>query len=299
MKRSMFYIRRALFSAAVATVSFSAPAADADWTVIRDTLPNGKALYAELPKERLPRDYTPRGFIRQPSFVRGAGAVNKNEHAMLLYMDADVLPPALMAGYRYGMVYWWDIGLDVGGDAGVFQSIVRTRIENIKIRKTESFFWSNEYSAGFKYHSHTFSDNVRFDDKSIVFSVDNSFAFRFKPDREKSLYLTTLFYVDYDLHTPRRQTDYYLLPAIAGFETMLGNHANFFVEAGMAYSINGMQFGDGTILYDKSWFPTLRIGMALRSGSKTAIYYTRETRKLSRGKQPAPFPKIEGHRPEK
>jgi hypothetical protein len=254
------------------------------FTVFRDTLPNGKALYAELPAGRAPNDFTPIGFVRQPSFVRGAGVLNKKEHALLLYMDADVLPPALMAGYRYGLVYWWNIGADIGGDAGVFQSTVRTRIENVKLRKTESFFWSNEFAAGFKYHRFDFGKKARFDDRSCIVTVDNSFAWRFTPDRSKSVYLSTLFYMDYDLHTPHRQTDYYLMPAIIGYETMLSNYTNFFVEVTAAYSINGMELGDGTILYEKSWFPSLRLGIALRSGKRTAVYYTRETRKLSRGK---------------
>jgi hypothetical protein len=257
-----------------------------DFDSYRDTLSNGKIMFAELPKGRSATDYTPRGFVRQPSFVRGAGLLNKNEHAVLLYMDGDLLPPGLMAGYRYGLLYWWNVGLDVGGDAGVFQAIMRTRIENIKLRKTESFIWSNEFSAGFKYHSFDFGNNARFDDRSLVATVDNSFAYRFKPARTKSVYLTTLFYVDYDLHSPRRQTDYYLMPVFVGFESMRGDHRNFFLELGAAYSFNGMQFGDGTILYDKSWFPVFRCGITLRTGSKTAVYYTRETRRLSRGIQP-------------
>ena len=85
--------RSLILIAITAILSFSlqaSAASEADFTVIRDTLPNGKALYAELPRERMPTDYTPRGFIRQPSFVRGSGVVNRNEHALLLYMDADV-----------------------------------------------------------------------------------------------------------------------------------------------------------------------------------------------------------------
>ena len=288
MTHSATYLLPVIFSVLIVFPGHRSDAAvtDTAFTVIRDTLPGGKALYAELPNERLPTDYTPRGFVRQPSFVRGAGVINKREHALLLYMDGDVLPPAIMAGYRYGMWYWWNVGVDIGGDLGVFQALVRTRIENIKIRRTESFFWSNEFSGGFKYHQHDFGNDIRFDDRSLVAAVDNSFAYRFKPDRKKSLYLTSLFYVDYDLHTPRRQTDYYLLPAILGYETMLGDHTSFFAELGAAYSINGMEFADGTVLYEKGWFPVLRIGVAFRTGSKTAIYYTRETKRLSKGKQP-------------
>jgi hypothetical protein len=249
---------------------------------------NGTRFRAELPKSRLPTDYTPIGFVRQPSFVRGAGTLNKGEHSFVLYSDGDLIPQPTMLGYRYGIFYWWDIGYDVGANAGVFQTFVRTRMENLKTRKSEAFFWSNEWSAGYKIHDIALRDNVRFDDKSLVGTFDNSLAYRMGPARRASIYLLNELYVDYDLHSPRRQTDYYVMPAILGFEAMVGNHASFFAELGAAYSINGTQFADGSKLYDKTWFPTFRIGTALRTGSSTAIYYTRETKPLSRGKQPKP-----------
>lgn len=63
--------------------------------------------------------------------------LNKNEHALLLYLDGDILPPTVMLGYRYGLFYWWDVGADVGGDNGVFQALACTRMENFKARKTK------------------------------------------------------------------------------------------------------------------------------------------------------------------
>jgi|GEM_PF-2428249 hypothetical protein len=247
---------------------------------------NGKQYNALLPKNRLATDYTPIGFTRQPSFVRGAGMLNKGEHAFVLYDDGDLIPQPLMLEYRYGLLYWWDAAVDVGGNAGVFQAFIRTRIENAKTRKSEALFWANELSLGYKIHSMTVKDNLTFDDKSLVFAVDNSVAYRMGKKRNSSFYLLSIFYVDYDLHSPRRQTDYYVMPAILGYESMVGDHASFFVEAGAAYSINGMQFADGGIMYKNSWFPVFRIGLALRTGSSTAVYYTRETMPLSRGPQP-------------
>lgn len=247
---------------------------------------SGKLFTAELPKKRSPSDYTPLGFVKQPSFVRGGGVLNKNEHSLLLYADGDLLPPAIMLSYSYGLLYWWNIGVDIGGNSGVFQALVRTRMENLKTRKTERFFWSNQISAGFKHHEMDFSDDLQFDDRSIVGIIDNSLGLRFGPMKRKVLYLLNIFYIDYDIHSPRRQTDYYLIPAMVGFETMIGEHASFFVESGAVYSINGMQMADNRVLYERDWFPTLKVGVAWRSGGKTAIYYTRETKLLSRGRQP-------------
>jgi len=246
----------------------------------------GKLFTAELPKNRSPLDYTPLGFVKQPSFVRGGGVLNKNEHSLLIYADGDLLPPAIMLSYSYGLLYWWDFGIDIGGNSGVFQSLVRTRMENIKSRKTEKFFWSNQISAGFKHHKINFNDDLQFDDQSFVGIIDNSLGLRLGPMKRKVLYLLTIFYIDYDIHSIRRQTDYYLIPAMAGFEAMIGEHASFFVESGAVYSINGMQMSDNKVLYERDWFPTMKIGVAWRSGGKTAIYYTRETKPLSRGRQP-------------
>lgn len=250
------------------------------------TARTGKTYSAQLPKNRAANDYTPIGFVRQPSFIRGAGVLNKYEHAFVAYVDGDVLPPAMTVGYRYGLLYWWNVGFDMGGDAGVFQAFARTRIENLKTRRSEAFFWSNEFSAGYKLHHFTIGKDARFDDRSLVATIENSLGMRLGVARAHALYLLTTFYVDYDLHQPRRQTDYYLLPAVLGYEAMVNEHANFFVELGAAYSFNGMQLGDKSILFEKSWFPVFRIGLALRSGNKTVVYYTRETAPLSRGRQP-------------
>jgi hypothetical protein len=254
----------------------------------RYTAGNGKTYAAELPKNRAPADYTPIGFVKQPSFISGAGVLNKNEHAFLLHLDGDLIPSPVMLGYRYGLFYWWDIGVDVGGANGVFQALAHTRVENLKTRKSEKFFWSNEFKAGYKLHEATINKDLRFDDRSLVAMIDNSLSYRLGALRKQALYLLTVFYVDYDLHRPHRQTDYYLMPAILGFETMIGEHGNFFIELGAAYSINGMQLADNSKLNEKSWFPVFKIGIALRSGAKTAVYYTRETKPLSRGEQPKP-----------
>jgi hypothetical protein len=287
-----------ILSVMVITVSVLTVSAERADTVFNDvTTPSvndsflytssfGKTYSAILPKDRLPTDYTPLGFTRQPSFVRGAGLLNKREHAFVLYADGDIIPPPLMLGYRYGMFYWWDFGVDIGADKGIFQTFVRTRLENLKTRKSEAFLWSNEFAAGFKNHNIDLGQNLRFDDRSFVFTADNALASRLGKARTKSLYLLTVLYVDYDLHSPRRQTDYYVEPAVLGFETMAGEYTNFFVELGAAYSINGTQFGDNSKLCEKTWFPVFRIGTALRTGKQTAIYYTRETKPLSRGVQP-------------
>jgi hypothetical protein len=286
-----FFGRILSFCLAAVTATFGGPAPDyitagdtAD--TYRYTAGNGKTYAAELPKIRAPADYTPIGFVKQPSFISGAGVLNKNEHALLLYLDGALLPPAVMLGYRYGLFYWWDVGVDVGGDKGVFQALARTRMENLKTRKSERFFWSNEFTAGYKLHEAVINKNLRFDDRSLIATVDNSLTYRLGALRNQALYLLTVFYLDYDLHQPRRQTDYYFMPAILGFETMIGGHGNFIIELGAAYSINGMQMADNTKLYEKSWFPVFKTGIALRSGAKTAVYYTRETKPLSRGNQP-------------
>ena len=261
-------------------------AGTADYQTYQYTSAFGETYHAKLPRDRHPRDYTPIGFKKQPSFVRGGGMPNKREHMMLLYADGDVIPQPLMLGYRYGLLYWWDVGFGVGADYGIFQAWVHTRFENIKTRESERFFWGTAIRAGYKWHDLTISEDVQFDDKSIITIVENTFALRLGEARRRVLYLNSTFYADFDLHTPRRQTDLYVMPAGLGFETMVGEHASFFLEAGMTYSINGMELADGSKLYEGDWFPVFKIGTALRTGKRTAVYYARETAPLSRGEQP-------------
>lgn len=214
--------------------------------------------------------------IQQPSFIEAGGLLRKNEHAMVLYADAKYFPAPVMVGYRYGIFYWWEMGLDVGGNAGIFQALIHLKMENFKTKRTEFFFWGFVYDTGFKIHDTNMSKNLTFDDDDLYFDdrswihdLKNSFAFRFGDKKDKAVYLVTEFYIDQDLHTPRRQNDYYLGPAHLGFETAIGKHANFFVEAGVIWAINGMETEDG-IKYENDWFPVLKIGMAARTGDKTA-----------------------------
>jgi hypothetical protein len=223
------------------------------------------------------RDYTPEGFVKQPSFVEKGGMMNKNEHAFILYADGAFLPPAIMLGYRYGINYWWEIGFDAGGDYGLFQALFHTKMEMFKTRKTELFFWALQLKFGYKYHKFELNKDNYFDDKSLVLQLDNSLAIRLGKKRDKVLYYDTLFYVDIDLHSPRRQTDFYIGPVILGYEMMIGKFLSFFIEAGWIISLNGMETDKG-LYYDGDSFPVGKIGIAFRTGERTAIYYSKETK---------------------
>ncbi|MBN2531214.1 MAG: hypothetical protein JXR76_32830 [Deltaproteobacteria bacterium] len=229
------------------------------------------------------RDFTPKGWVRQPSFVSHAGILNKNEHAAVLTVDGELLPPAILAGYRYGLFYWWEAGFDVGGDYGVFEALAHMKMEYFKTAKSERFYWGGTYKTGYKHHKVDFKEDVlEFDDRSWIVSLENSFALRFGKTRQKSLYLATQFYIDYDLHAKHRQTDYYVAPALLGWENTIGNHGNFFIHAGMVYAINGMEMPSDRILYEGDWFPIVQFGFGLRSGDKTAIYYAPQTRHMAK-----------------
>jgi hypothetical protein len=223
------------------------------------------------------RDYTPPGIRQQPSFVSDAGTLNKNEHAVLFTINGDVLPPALMVGYRYGLYYWWDIGLEVGGDYGVFQALFHTKFENWKTIDTERFYWGARLNTGYKQHQPDLTDQMYFDDNSWVYELTNTLSLRFGREMRRAFYLNTSFYIDQDIRGEGRQTDYYFRPAVLGFETVLKKHGNFFLEAGVVWSINGMETDRG-VEYDNSWFPVARLGFAIRTDDLTAIYYTRDTR---------------------
>ena len=227
------------------------------------------------------RDFTPKGWVRQPSFVSYGGNLNKHEHALVLTVDGELLPPAVLVGYRYGLLYWWEVGLDTGGDYGVFEALAHIKIENFKTAKSERFYWGTTYKTGYKYHVADLGENLVFDDKSWILNFENSFAFRLGALRQKTIYVVTQFYIDFELHRHGRQTDYYVAPALLGWESMIGKYANFFVQAGMVYSINGMELKDD-VKYSNTWFPVLQFGFGYRSGDRTAIYYASHTRQMAR-----------------
>jgi hypothetical protein len=241
----------------------------------------------EVGPEAVEQGVSPIPPIRQPSYVENAGNLNRNEHAVLFFVDAEVLPAAAMIGYRYGLLSWWDIGIAVGGNLGVLQALIHTKMINLKTKKTEFFWWGFTFKTGYKYHKIDWSDDFIIDDKSWIYVFENPFAFRFGEKKEKAIFVTTKFYLDQDLHSPRRQNDYYLGPAHLGFEMVIGKHTNFFVEAGVMWSINGSKVavvrpdavgGQLTttrsveLKYKGDWFPVLQIGFAARTGERTARY---------------------------
>lgn len=218
-----------------------------------------------------PSDEKPAYLVRQPSLVSPGGMLNKNEHAFLGYIDGVLIPPAIMVAYRYGLFYWWQIGLDVGGNAGVFQSLFHFKMENMKTRRDEFFYWGFIFNTGYKYHDYRINEDLFFEDKSWIYDFRLSYGFRLGKAKEKVIYVYSQFYIDQDLHTPRRQNDYYFTPVAIGWETVVGKYGNFFVEGGYVHSINGMETSEG-IKYKGDWFPVLKIGFAVRTGDRTAKY---------------------------
>ena len=209
------------------------------------------------------------------SFVSNGGLLKENEHAIVPYIDAGLLPPALMLSYQYGLFYWITIGLDVGGNYGVFQALLTVKQEMFRTRESDFIFIGWHIKTGFKQHEVKLSDALDFTDLSYIILFENTIAMRLGKNHKQQkqvLYLSTQFYFDFDLHEERRQTDIYIAPAVIGFETFIGKYGSFFIEAGAMMSINGMET-DTEILYEKQWFPIGKLGFALRTGNLTADIY--------------------------
>jgi hypothetical protein len=227
-------------------------------------------------------DYTPEGWTKKPSFVTNAGQLARNEHALVVYVDGNLFPLPVMVGYRYGIFYWWDVGVEVGGSDGVFQALLHFKMENVKTIETELFYWGTRLSTGYKIHEHSWTDDLVFDDRSWIFTIENGFALRLGPRKDKAVYLNNVIYMDFDMHSPRRQNDFYVSPANLGFETMINERGNLYIELGMTYSINGMQTYAGK-MFENTWFPAFRVGVAVRSGDSTAIYHVPDRVKKKKG----------------
>ena len=207
---------------------------------------------------------------RQVPFVRGGGVLNRKETALVAYVDGDLFPPAAMASIQRGIFYWLTVGLDVGGDYGVFQALLRIKQEMARTRTTNFFFWGWHLRTGYKYvkvdFTNTMSDAMQFDDNSWILSLENVFAFRFGAYRRRVIYLMTQFYLDFDLRGKGYQTDKYLFPATLGFETIVGRNWNIYFETGLIMSLNGWETRKGVISPDGDLFPTASFGAAYRFG---------------------------------
>lgn len=213
---------------------------------------------------------------RQVPYVRSGGVLNRKETALVAYVDGDLFPPAVMASIQRGIFYWLTLGLDVGGDYGVFQALIRIKQEMARTRRTNFFFWGWHIRTGYKYADIDFTDAIseewRFDDNSWILSFENVFAFRFGNHRRRVIYISSQFYLDFDLRREDRQTDRYVFPATIGFESIIGDNWNFYFEGGLIMSLNGWETDQGVIKPNGDTFPTASFGVAYRFGGvRTAL----------------------------
>lgn len=199
-----------------------------------------------------------------PSFAENGGLLQPGEHAVLLYLDAELLLPPVMAGYRLGLLHWLELGLDVGGNRGVVQGFVQCRAKLYESEKTRRFFAGARLRTGPKDHRLTLgNDALVFDDRGWVMVGELSGALRLGRRLELALYLSSIFYAEVDIRSPARQTDLFWVPLSAGLEYRGENGVSVFAELGPVWMINGTETDKG-LLYEGSWFPVGQIGMAIR-----------------------------------
>lgn len=201
--------------------------------------------------------------------VRNGGVLNPGETAWVVYLDGQLLPPALMLSVQHGVSYWITLGADLGGGYGIFQALLRVRMENMPPLWNHRFFWGGHIRTGFKQHQIDLGQGLAFDDLSWIITYENSFALRLGAERRHILYLDTVFYADFDITRRDRQVDLYLMPVMLGYELVVDEHYNFFVELGMGYSFNGTETSQG-LLYARTWFPMAALGFAYRQRGRVS-----------------------------
>ena len=192
------------------------------------------------------------------SFVAGGGILNQGAHAVVLAVDAELLLPPLMLGYRYGLLDGLELGGELGGDKGLFQALITAKK---RLVERGGGYWGLRLRAGYKTHDWSFGEIV-FDDTSAVVSLEHAAALRLGQRRDMALYINSFVYLDIDLRSPQRQTDVYLAPASLGFEALLGSHISVYIELGFAIGLNGTETYRGT-LFVSDIFPIGEIGLAL------------------------------------
>lgn len=196
--------------------------------------------------------------LEETSFVAGGGILARGAQAMVLTLDAELLLPPLMLGYRYGILEDWEVGAEIGGDKGLFQALLTAKR---RLVERQGGYWGLRTRAGYKTHDWSAGEIV-FDDRSVVVSLEHVAALRLGRARTMALYVNTFVYFDIDLRTPRRQTDIYLSPASVGFEALLGRRVSLFIEVGFGIGLNGTETNRG-LLYVSDIFPIGELGLAL------------------------------------
>ncbi len=182
-------------------------------------------------------------------------------HAFSLTVDAELLLPPILLGYRYAFHPRLELGWDLGGNYGLFEVLLHAKTRFLETAD-HRFFWGSRLRTGYKdHHWSSAGEAIVFDDRSWVFSFDNILAYRLGRQRNKAFYLNTTFYIDLDLRTPHRQTDFYLVPAALGYEMNLALHFNIFVELGLGIALNGTETYKG-VLYKGDLFPLGKLGGA-------------------------------------
>lgn len=223
---------------------------------------------AEGGRERERRLVHPR---TQVPTVRNGGVLNAGETAYIFYIDGQLFPPVPMLSVQHGLTYWATLGVDVGGGYGTFQALLHARLENLPPIGNHRFFWGGHVRTGYKQQVLDLGPNLAYDDVSWILTYENTFSIRVGPQRRHVLYLDTIFYADFDLLRRGRQVDLFLLPAVLGYEFVIGDQWNFFVEAGFVWCINGTETPRG-LLYEGDLFPVATIGFANRTrGPRSAL----------------------------
>jgi len=192
------------------------------------------------------------------SFVAGGGILQRGAHALVLTIDAELLLPPIMLGYRYGLLDGLELGAEAGGDQGLFQALLSAKR---RLVERDGGYWGLRLRTGFKTHDWS-SGAIVFDDRSWVVSLEHVAALRLGQRRSLALYVNSFVYLDIDLRTPQRQTDVYLAPASLGLEARLGRRFSAFLELGFAIGLNGTQTHTG-LLYVSDIFPIGKLGLGL------------------------------------
>ncbi len=201
--------------------------------------------------------------IPSPPLVENGGMLGAGDRAFVIYLDAELLIPPLMVGYRHGVLPWLELGLDVGGSTGLVQGLAHARARLYESPRSRRIFIGARLRTGPKIHELRLSDGLIFDDRGWIFAAELALAVRLGARRRTALYLGATFYAEVDLRTPARQTDLFLVPASLGIERLVGRGVSVFAEIGPVWMINGTETAD-EVLYQGSWFPVGQFGFAVR-----------------------------------
>jgi len=186
-----------------------------------------------LPSPAAPASSPDRG----PAFLGGGGILPAGRNAFFAIADTELSGyPVGIAGWRIGLGDLADLGLEAGGNDVALLARVHAKLLLFE-SGCRRWFVGLRLRTEMKRHRQSFGEVFRpIDDLGLTFVPELSVALRLGARRQHALTYSLFTYFDVDVR-PNRETEYYLLPAMVGWEWRFARRFHLGLDAGVFFEL--------------------------------------------------------------